>query len=351
MFRRTAAAGLAAIAALVGLAAGPASAAARSGADPSGLKALTLTSSSNGRNLDVQNGNTGDGVFLVTNSAPGHHQGWSANLTGTDGSFTLVNDATGKCADAGLPLRQQPCDGRTTERWFFQPVTGTPGTFMIRSARDSKCLDVWYDARYDDAWTDTYDCNGTRAQQWRLPVGAQDAAVAAAVDYAAARCVKDTSTCSWRTRSQAPAAPLPKKCVSPVWYNGTSAPVPWTFTMARHTGWTSTLGFTFGASLGAGGASPVTAQVSQQITGSVSQNLVEDLGNSLTVTVPPRQYGWVALSELATQVTGTWTFDVNGYAWTADDTLTVPLRTDGQGGASIYLAQTSDTFTSCDSGS
>ncbi|MEU8030415.1 RICIN domain-containing protein [Streptomyces sp. NPDC049099] len=348
MFRRTAAAGLAAIAALVGLAAHPASAAPKAGADPAALKDLTLTSLSNGRSLDVQNGNTGDGVFLVTNSAPGHHQKWSANLTGTDGSFTLVNNDTGKCADAGLPLRQQSCDGRTTERWFFQPVTGAPGAFMIRNDRDGKCLDVWYDVQYDDAWTDTYDCNGSRAQQWRLPAAAQDAAVAAAVDHAAARCVKDTSSCSWRTRSQAPAAPLPRKCVSPVWYNGTSAPVPWTFTMNKHTGWTSTLGFTFGTALGAGGASPVTAQVSQQITGSVSQNLVEDLGNSLTVTVPPRQYGWVALSELATKVTGTWTFDVNGYAWTADDTLTVPLRTDDQGGASIYLAQTSDTFTSCD---
>ncbi|MFI1362342.1 RICIN domain-containing protein [Streptomyces griseochromogenes] len=350
MFRRTAAIALATIAVLAGIAASPASAETRAGADPSALKDLTLTSLSNGRNLDVQNGNTGDGVFLVTNSAPGHHQQWSANLSGSDGSFTLVNSATGKCADAGLPLRQQSCDGRASERWYFQPVTGGTGAFMIRNTRDNKCLDVWYNAQYDDAWTDSYDCNGTKPQQWRLPDTARAAAFAAAVDYAGARCVKDTSTCSWRTQSQAPAAPLPKKCISPVWFNGTSAPVPWTFTMTKHTGWTSTLGFKFGTDIGTGSASPVAAKVGEEVSGSVSLNLVEDLGNSLVVTVPSQQYGWVALSELATKVTGTWTFDTNGFAWTADDTLTVPLRNDDQGGASIYVAQTSPTFTNCETG-
>ncbi|KJY29869.1 RICIN domain-containing protein, partial [Streptomyces sp. NRRL S-495] len=37
---------------------------------------LTITSLSNGRRLDVQNGSTGDGAYIVTNSAPGYHQSW-----------------------------------------------------------------------------------------------------------------------------------------------------------------------------------------------------------------------------------------------------------------------------------
>ncbi|MGW3078717.1 MULTISPECIES: hypothetical protein [unclassified Kitasatospora] len=55
----------------------------------------------------------------------------------------------------------------------------------------------------------------------------------------------------------------------------------------------------------------------------------------------------VTLSELATKATGTWTFDAQGFPWTADDTITVPLKYDANGGASIYSARTRPTFTNC----
>ncbi|MGW8972288.1 RICIN domain-containing protein [Streptomyces platensis] len=131
--------------------------------DGSGLNGLTFTSVNNGRNLDVQNGNTGDGVFIVTNSAPGYHQKWNAGLQ-ADGSFTLVNDVTGKCVGAGYPLKQQTCSGSSGLRWYFQPVSGTSDTFMIRNAGDDKCVDVVLGAQYNDAWTQTYGCNGSKAQ-------------------------------------------------------------------------------------------------------------------------------------------------------------------------------------------
>ncbi|MEV3988519.1 RICIN domain-containing protein [Streptomyces sp. NPDC049837] len=311
------------------------------------LGEITLTSAGNGRNLDVQNGNTGNGVFIVTNSAPGHHQSWRIAATGADASFTIVNNTTGKCVDAGLPLRQQPCDGRASENWYFQPVTGA-GTFMIRHKATNTCLDVVQNAQYNDAWTQTYRCNGTKAQQWSVPPAAREAAWNMAVDHAAARCAKDVSTCFWTKGVQAPAAPLPKVCVSPVWYNGTSAPVPWTFSLTTRTGWSSTIGFTLSSSLSAGTAPALQAQIGSTVTGSVTLNLGQDLGNSLTVTVPPRQYGWVALSELATKVTGTWTFDAQGFAWNAQDTITVPLKNDDNGGASVYAARTAEQFTGCD---
>ncbi|MFI1255414.1 hypothetical protein ACH4U6_16770 [Streptomyces netropsis] len=47
------------------------------------------------------------------------------------------------------------------------------------------------------------------------------------------------------------------------------------------------------------------------------------------------------------KVTGTWTFDAHGLPWTAEDTITVPLKDDPTGGATMYVANTSPTFTSC----
>ncbi|MYW46439.1 RICIN domain-containing protein [Streptomyces sp. SID161] len=319
--------------------------------DPTGLNGITITNVNNGRNLDAQNGNTGDGVFIVTNSSPGYHQKWRLQPDRSDGSFSIVNSDTGKCVDAGTPLRQRSCDGRASEQWYFQPVTGSTATFMIRQKRDNSCLDVWYAANYDDAWTDNYSCNGTTAQRWVLSGTGTAAADARdlAVDYAAARCAKDTSTCSWSTRSQTPAAPLPKQCVSPVWYNGSESPAGYTFSINKQTGWSSSLGWQLSASLGTGAASPITTSVASTVSGNVSLSITEDLGNSVSATIPPNKYGWVALSELATRVTGTWTFDRNGFAWTADDTLTVPLKNDSTGGASIYSVQTSSTFTNCQS--
>ncbi|TXS57020.1 RICIN domain-containing protein [Streptomyces sp. t39] len=316
------------------------------GTSLTGLSGLTLTTANGGRNLDVQNGNTGEGVFLVTNSAPGYHQQWTADLQ-SNGSFTLVNDATGKCAAVGVPLRQQNCSGVSAQRWYFQPVTGAADTFMIRNAGTHKCLDIVLGAQYDDAWTQTYTCNGSRAQQWRLPASASPAAFDAAVDFASIRCQQDASTCTWRKGVQAPAVPLPKQCVSPVWYNGTAQPVQWTFSLSTTSGWTSTLGIQFTAELSGGAPGALQTRVSQTISGSVSYDLKETLGNSLAVSVPPAHYGWVALAALATEVTGEWTFDAGGYPWKTQDTVTVPLTSDAQGGASVYLARTGTEFTGC----
>ncbi|MFD7919281.1 RICIN domain-containing protein [Streptomyces sp. NPDC059740] len=336
---------VAALAVVLGLTVQTGTARAEEGS-ASGLTGLTFTSVNSGRNLDVQNGNTGNGVFLVTNAAPGYHQKWSANPQ-ADGSFTVSNDDTGKCVETGLPLKQQSCTGAAGQRWYFQPVTGADDTFMIRNAGDNKCVDVVLAAQNDDAWTDTYDCNGTRAQQWVIPASASDAAFREAVDYASLRCQKDATTCAWTKGSQAPAEPLPTQCVSPVWYNGTGAPVPWTFSLTTSSGWSSEISVSFESKITVGEPSPVQTSVGLTTTGKVSYSLSQELGNSLEITVPPQEYGWVALSELATKVTGDWTFDAGGYPWKAHDTVTVPLTGDDQGHASVYLAKTGPQFTTC----
>lgn len=339
---------LAACCVVLGIAASPGTAASQQAADITDLSQVTFTSVSNGRSLDVQNGTSSAGSIIVTDSAPGYDESWHIGTGASDSSFTIVNNTTGLCVDSGLPLRQQACDGRASELWYFQPVAGSSqNAFMIRNQSDSTCLDLWYNAQYNDAWTDSYSCNGTTAQQWTLPAAAYRAAWNMAVDHAAAKCQTTPSTCSWTATSQSAAEPLPTVCVSPVWYNGTSASVPWTFSINNTTGWGSEIGFSLSSDLSAGTAAALQTKVSVTVSGKTSLNISQTLGNSLTITVPAAQYGWVALSELATKVTGTWTFDVQGFAWTAVDTITVPLTSDSSGGSSIYLAKTSATFTSC----
>lgn len=317
-------------------------------ADSTGLDQLTFQSAGNGRYLDDQNGTTGSGSIVVTNSAPGYDENWHIAAGADNSPFTIVNNATNECIDSGLPQRLQPCDGRSTEQWYLEPVANSAQhAFMIRQASGGNCLDVLLNAQYDDAWTDTYGCNGSAAQQWILPSAAYQAAWGLAVDYAAEQCESNTATCSWNATSQSPAAPLPISCVSPIWYNGTSAPVAWTFILNTTTGWADTLTTTLSTAFSGGQAGVLQVRVGTTLGNAVSMNLSQTLGNSLTIAVPVGYYGWVALSELATEVTGTWTFDAQGFAWTAQDTVTVPLTSDASGASSVYLARTSPTFTSC----
>ncbi|GAB2748406.1 RICIN domain-containing protein [Kitasatospora kifunensis] len=314
------------------------------------LQCLTLKSLSNGRALDVQNGNMGDGAYIVTNSAPGYHEAWHLNVDPSDSSFAIVNNDTGKCIDLAIlvpALRQQPCQGQASQKWFFQPVAGSADAFMIRHQGDSTCLDLMLGANYDDAWTDQYGCNGTANQQWST--GAPLAARNLAIDHAAKQCQKDTSTCSWAEKSETPAAPLPKICVSSVWFNNTSSDVQQSFSVTNMSGWSNTIGVDMSTQITAGtpGGGGLVAVVGSTLTTSHIWEGSTSVNNSVTVAVPPQQYGWVTLSELAKKVTGSWTFDAHGIPWTADDTLTVPLKDDPSGGATLYVANTSPTFTSC----
>ena len=352
--RRVLAAVLAACCLALGLAAAPAFAASQKPQDTNPLSQLTITSVGNGYSLDDQNGTTGTGSIIVTDTSPGYDEDWHLGNVAADDAFTIVNNTTGLCIDAGLPNRQQNCDGRTTENWYFQPVAGSASAFMIRQEGTDNCLDVWYAATYSDAWTDNYSCNGTAAQQWTLPSGAYQSAYNMALEHASDTCTSNTSTCTWNATSQSAAAPLPTQCVSPVWYNDTSAPINWAFTINNTSGWSDAL--TIGGSLAidpsAGIPGTLQAKVGATVTASntITYNVTQTLGNTVTIPVPAADYGWIELAELATQVTGTWTFDVGGFPWTASDTVTVPLTTDSTGGASVYVAKTATAFTSCDAG-
>ncbi|MER7757067.1 RICIN domain-containing protein [Kitasatospora sp. NPDC097643] len=310
---------------------------------------LTLRSLSNGRQLDVQNGSMGDGAYIVTNSAPGYHQSWRLNVDPSDSSFTIVNNDTGKCIDLAAwftpALRQQTCAGQAGQRWFLQPVAGSADAFMIRHQGDNTCLDLLLGANYDDAWTDQYSCNGTVNQQWST--GFPAAARNLAVDHAAKQCQKDASSCSWAVKSEAPAAPLPRVCVSAVWFNNTSGTVQQSFSVTNMSGWSNSIGVDMGTQISGGTPGVLTGTVSSALHYNNVWQGSSTVNNSVSVSVPPQQYGWVTLAELARKVTGTWTFDAHGMPWTAEDTITVPLTSDPSGGATLYIANTSPTFTTC----
>ncbi|MEV5941948.1 RICIN domain-containing protein [Streptomyces sp. NPDC051994] len=308
------------------------------------IQCANFTSLSNNRALDVQNGSTGDGAFIVTNSAPGYHQSWRLSINPKDSSFTIVNNATGKCIDTGWPaLRQQTCQGQSSQRWYLEPVAGAANSYLIRHEDDDQCLDLTASAQYDDAWTGLSVCHGGQNQQWTAPTGARNLAV----DHAATRCQKDTSSCTWSVKNEAPAAPLPTVCASSVWFNNTSGTISQAFSVTNETGWSNTIGDTMSASFGTGNLPGVSANVTSQLSFQSTWSGSTSVNNSVTVPVPAKNYGWVTLSVLARKVTGTWTFDAHGFPWTADDTVTVPLKDDPSGGATMYIANTSASFSSC----
>lgn len=309
------------------------------------LQCVSLQSVSNGRLLDVQNGSRDDGSYIVTNSAPGHHQSWNLNVDPADSSFTLVNGTTGKCVDLGWPaLRQQTCRGQKSQKWYFQPVAGSTTAFMVRNESDHSCLDLMGNAQYDDAWTGQSRCHAGINQRWSTN---STAAFNLAVDHGARACQKDPSACSWAVKSEAPAAPLPKVCSSAVWYNNSGSPVSQSFSVTKTTGWQSSIGTQLSTDLVAGAAPALQTRVSATLSFSNLWHGSASVGDAIQVSVPPAQYGWVTLSVLAKKVTGSWTFDARGFPWKADDTITVPVKDDPSGGATIYIANTSPTFTSC----
>ncbi|MBB1256701.1 RICIN domain-containing protein [Streptomyces alkaliterrae] len=303
-------------------------------ADATEGDAWTFTTS-NGRRLDVQNGNTGDGVFVVANRTPGHHQNWRLIPLG-HGEFQVANTVTGKCLTEAFPLRQQSC-GRAGQEWHFRPVVGKSNTYTLVRRTNDRCLDIVQGAQYSDAWTQVYRCNGTSAQEWTVSASKAPEAKKLATDYYARLCSTNTSTCSWKQTSEGEPEALPRKKASSVWYNDTSEKVSQIFTTIYHSGWSQS--FTSGVSASVGVSVPMQAMISAQLSGTVTYQSNETEINGVVVVVPPKQYGWVDFAAVAKQVTGTWTFDKGGFPWTSEGTVTVPV-VDSSAGSTMYIAHT-----------
>ncbi|MEG3629109.1 RICIN domain-containing protein [Streptomyces poriticola] len=295
-------------------------------------------SAANGRRLDVQNGNSHDGVYIVANNTPGHHQNWRLIPLGA-GEFQVANTVTGKCLSDAFPLRQQSC-GKSGQEWHFRPVAGKPDTFTLVRRGNSRCLDIVMNAQHSDAWTQTYGCNGSSAQQWTVPAGKTSEARRLATDYYSHLCSTDTSTCSWKQTSEGPAEALPREKASSVWYNDTSEKVAQIFTTIYRSGWSQS--FSAGVSTSVGVSAPMQAMISSQLQSTITYQSDETEINGLLVTVPPKNYGWVDFAAVAKKVTGTWTFDLGGFPWKSEGTITVPV-VDSPAGSTMYIAHTGPT--------
>ncbi|MEU7566461.1 RICIN domain-containing protein [Streptomyces fradiae] len=292
----------------------------------------------NGRRLDVQNGNTGDGVFVVANNTPGHHQNWRLVPLG-HGEFQVANTVTGKCLTEGFPLSQQAC-GKAGQEWHFRPVAGKPNTFTLVRRTNDRCLDIVQGAQHTDAWTQVYRCNGTGAQEWTVSAAKQPEAMRLATDYYARLCATSTSTCSWKQTSEGDPRALPLEKASSVWYNDTSEKVTQVFTTIYRSGWSQS--FSAGVSTSLGVSAPLQAMISSQLTSTTTYQVDESEINGVLVTVPSKNYGWVDFAAVAKEVTGTWTFDRGGSPWTTEATVMVPV-VDSSAGSTMYIAHTGPT--------
>ncbi len=292
----------------------------------------------NGRRLDVQNGNTHAGVFIVANNTPGYHQEWKLIPLGR-GEFRIANAFTGKCVQQTWPLSQQDC-GKAEQEWHFRPVTGKPNTFSLVRSNNAACLDIAQGATYPDAWTQVWNCNNSTAQQWTVPASKQPEALKLATEFYSHLCSTNTSTCSWKQTSEGEPKALPLEKASSVWYNDTSEKVTQVFTTIYRSGWSQS--FSAGVSTSLGVSVPLQTMISSQLTSTTTYQVDEAEINGVLVTVPPKNYGWVDFAAIAKEVTGAWTFDKGGFPWTTEGTVTVPV-VNSPAGSTMYIAHTGTT--------
>ncbi|MGV9266944.1 family 20 glycosylhydrolase [Kitasatospora sp. NPDC003701] len=128
----------------------------------------TLTTG--GKALDVPGSSTVPGTRLVTWTAHGGaNQKWSFTRQ-SDGTYTLVNQASGLCADvsggstsAGAAVAQWTCTGNTNQRWTATPVSGG---YTLASAKSGLLLTTASTA--DDALVTQQAASGSALQRWTI---------------------------------------------------------------------------------------------------------------------------------------------------------------------------------------
>ncbi|MFE2722611.1 RICIN domain-containing protein [Kitasatospora sp. NPDC059327] len=128
----------------------------------------TLTNG--GKALDTPAASTTRGTQLTTRSASGgSNRQWSFNRQ-SNGTYTLVNKASGLCADVtsasyspGVAITQWTCTGHANQRWTITPVSGG---YTIASA-DSKLL-LTTASTADGALITQQATSGTALQRWTI---------------------------------------------------------------------------------------------------------------------------------------------------------------------------------------
>ncbi|WP_369142714.1 family 20 glycosylhydrolase [Streptomyces sp. R44] len=129
------------------------------------------TLASGGQALDVPGSSTTAGTRLDTWALHGgNNQKWTFTQQ-SDGSYTLVNVASGLCVDvsggslsAGAPVVQWTCTGGTNQRWRVTPVSG--GTSTVASVKSGLLLTTASTA--NGALVAQQPDSGSALQRWTI---------------------------------------------------------------------------------------------------------------------------------------------------------------------------------------
>ncbi|WP_157815591.1 RICIN domain-containing protein [Kitasatospora sp. CB02891] len=132
-----------------------------------------IASVSNGsRLLDVEGASQDDYAHVVTYAGNGGaNQYWHLDSSGP-GTFTIVNEESGKCLDVhngthALPgdwADQYDCAGQLTQNWEF--TTGPNGSVHLVNTYYGWDLDVLRNLTGDDRWVGVYPDTGGTNQLW-----------------------------------------------------------------------------------------------------------------------------------------------------------------------------------------
>ncbi|MFD9593974.1 RICIN domain-containing protein [Kitasatospora sp. NPDC059973] len=313
--------------------------------------ATSTTAATAAAATDAYTFTNGDGTLNATGNNDGNqisvtpdgtnYQNFRLIKLGTPGQFNIASTSSGKCVYATQPATQKSC-GQDGEQWHFRPVDGKPNSFGIVRRDDASgtewCMDNRGGLHLWGILAQPNVCNGSAAQEWRVPAAKAAEARSLALDYYADLCARKTATCSWTEKSEGQPEVLPRQPASSVWYNDTADKVTQVFTTIYHSGWSQSFGVGLSSSVGV--SVPVQAMVSTQLQTTTTYESDQSTINGIAVTVPAKNYGWVDFAAVGKKVTGTWTFDTDNQPWTTDATVTVPVI-NSTAGSTMYVAHTS----------
>lgn len=153
---------------LVAVVAAPASAAPAPGS-------YTLINGASGLCADVPAKSTADGVQLIQYACNGGtNQIWT--ITSVSGGYRLTAAHSGKCmgvegasTSAGKAIEQETCTGASSQTWS---ITQVGSLYRVINANGGKCLNVEDNSTASGALLQTNSCDSVATKQWSLaPAG------------------------------------------------------------------------------------------------------------------------------------------------------------------------------------
>ncbi|MEU5050641.1 RICIN domain-containing protein [Streptomyces sp. NPDC021096] len=108
----------------------------------------------------------------------------SAAGTGT-GTYSFVNEATGRCLDGNSMTATRACDGGSDQKWLVTENGGDIPVYSLKNAAHGRCLEI-----RAGRVLSTTQCMPAPDQQWRTLPGR----TTPLRDVASGHCIEDTAT-------------------------------------------------------------------------------------------------------------------------------------------------------------